>query len=195
MQFYTSIYDSMVAKIILDDATGCWMYQGTDNGQGYKLIYTNGKRQAAHRVMYCCVFGAIPVGKEIHHRCRKRGCVNPAHLEAVTHQENVAHTEAHDHLRLERLQLLVNAKPELAVFGTVCVPSTTLAALWNCLSNNVPAYLSTFSLVYEGQFQWEVVQQGRGPKPSQFRLWLDPTLIEELSIVTDPLFSLVGNSL
>ena len=195
MQFYTSIYDSMVAKIILDDATGCWMYQGTDNGQGYKLIYTNGKMKAAHRVMYCCVFGPIPAGKGIHHRCRKRGCVNPAHLEAVTHQENVAHTEAYDHLRLERLQRLVNAKPELAVFGTVCVASTTLAHLWHCRSDNVPTYLRTFTLVYKGQLQWELVQQGRGPKPSWFRLWLEPVLLEESSIVTDPLFSLVGNNL
>jgi hypothetical protein len=191
MQLYTSIYNSMVAKIIIDDVTGCWMYQGTDNGQGYKLIYANGKMQAAHRVMYCCVVGPIPAGKEINHLCRKRGCVNPAHLEAVTHPENMAYTEAYDHLRWERFHLLLAAYPALELFGTVCVASTILAKLWNCLSNNIPPYLRTSTLAWKGRFQWACVQQGRGPKPSIFRLWFDPALIEELRIVTDAVSSMV----
>lgn len=31
----------------------------------------------------------VPYGKELDHVCRVRACVNPAHLEPVTHIENV----------------------------------------------------------------------------------------------------------
>jgi hypothetical protein len=191
MYFDTSIYDTIVAHIIIDDVTGCWMYRGTDNGQGYKLISLDGKMHGAHRVMYGCVVGPIPTGKEIHHLCYHRGCVNPAHLQAVTHQENVAHTEAYDHLRWERLYLFVEAYPEVEVCSTVCVASTTLATLWNCLSNNIPTYLRTLTVVYQHQFQWECIQPGRGPKPAQFRLWIDPMLLAELRILAETVSPMV----
>src|SRR6266446_1306149 len=99
MKLNMSIYDSIVKKIIIDEETGCWICHGTDNGCGYQLIYIEGTMQSAHRVMYCCIVGAIPDNKEVHHTCRKRACVYPAHLEAVTHQENVAHTQEYDTLR------------------------------------------------------------------------------------------------
>jgi hypothetical protein len=47
----------------------------------------------AHRVSYEFYQGPIPEGHEIDHvwqrGCRSRQCINPEHLEAVTHQENV----------------------------------------------------------------------------------------------------------
>jgi hypothetical protein len=42
----------------------------------------------AHRVAYQYFVGEIPVGLEIDHVCRNRGCVNPEHLELVTRGEN-----------------------------------------------------------------------------------------------------------
>jgi hypothetical protein len=42
----------------------------------------------AHRLSYEFIFGPIPEDHEVDHLCRLRPCVNPFHLEVVTHQEN-----------------------------------------------------------------------------------------------------------
>lgn len=43
----------------------------------------------AHRFAYEDIVGPILEGLTIDHLCRVRHCVNPAHLEPVTHLENV----------------------------------------------------------------------------------------------------------
>ncbi len=70
--------------------SGCWLWYGTINTQtGYGVISAGRKKLLAHRISYEMTYGPIPVGLEIDHLCRVRSCVNPEHLEAVTHQENV----------------------------------------------------------------------------------------------------------
>ena len=43
----------------------------------------------AHRIVYELIKGKIPEGLFIDHLCRVRNCVNPDHLEPVTHEENI----------------------------------------------------------------------------------------------------------
>lgn len=65
---------------------GCWIWLGGLNGAGYGRI---NKNQRAHRKVYEHLVGPIPKGLELDHLCRIRSCVNPAHLEPVTHGENL----------------------------------------------------------------------------------------------------------
>lgn len=67
----------------------CWLWQGTRFRLGYGSFSVNGSPVSAHRFAYEMFVGAIPVGLELDHLCRVRHCVNPSHLEPVTHQENM----------------------------------------------------------------------------------------------------------
>lgn len=71
------------------DGNGCWLWTGSINRPtGYGVIGISGKTVFAHRASYMAFVGAIGEDREIDHLCRVRACVNPAHLEAVTHREN-----------------------------------------------------------------------------------------------------------
>lgn len=68
---------------------GCWLWTGGKRGCGYGTIRRNGKNTSAHVVAYEMLVGPIPDGLEIDHLCRVRLCVNPEHMEPVTHRENI----------------------------------------------------------------------------------------------------------
>lgn len=66
----------------------CVIWTGARTPKGYGQINVEHRRAAVHRIVYEAFKGAIPDGLEIDHLCRVRNCVNPHHLEAVTHAEN-----------------------------------------------------------------------------------------------------------
>lgn len=78
----------------------CWEWQGTTIN-GYAVITADGRTVRAARKSYEILFGDIPTGLEIDHLCHTfdiecpggipcphRLCVNPFHLEPVTHSQN-----------------------------------------------------------------------------------------------------------
>lgn len=71
-------------------STPCWIWQkGTDGSCGYGRISYKGKRIGAHRYYYLLYIGSLPSEMELDHLCRVPACVNPEHLEPVTHAENM----------------------------------------------------------------------------------------------------------
>ncbi len=72
--------------ILYDETTSCWLWTGNmksgKNG-GYAHIWDNRTVLLAHKVIWEHVFGPVPEGKELHHRCETRRCVNPFHLECL----------------------------------------------------------------------------------------------------------------
>jgi hypothetical protein len=78
---------------VVDEVTACWVWQRSTGG-GYGFFTPTPadgrtfKSARAHRWYWEQVNGPVPEGLELDHLCRNRSCCNPAHLEAVTHQEN-----------------------------------------------------------------------------------------------------------
>lgn len=84
--------DVRIKRNISIDANGCWLWTGYLFRSGYGQIWISGggdKKRLAHRISYETFIGPVPTNLELDHLCRVRRCVNPDHLEPVTHRENV----------------------------------------------------------------------------------------------------------
>lgn len=83
-----TIEERLLARIEETD-DGCWVWTGAQQGAGYGMLRVDGEGASAHRLAHEEWIGPIPDGLEIDHLCRVRLCINPEHLEAVTHLENM----------------------------------------------------------------------------------------------------------
>ena len=72
----------------------CWLWTACKDGGGYGRFIIDKQIYGTHNVAYTLEVGPVPVGLELDHLCRVRHCVNPKHLEPVTHQENVVRGDA-----------------------------------------------------------------------------------------------------
>lgn len=72
----------------VETPTGCWLWQGPLDRDGYGTFHFRRRNRRAHRVGYFLLNGPIEPGLVINHTCRNRNCVNPQHLEAVTASES-----------------------------------------------------------------------------------------------------------
>lgn len=76
-------------KVAAPDANGCLNWARPLDRYGYGNFWLCGFRHKAHRAAWLLLRGPIPDGLELDHLCRNPACVNPDHLEPVTHLVNM----------------------------------------------------------------------------------------------------------
>jgi hypothetical protein len=70
----------------------CWEWTAARNNTGYGTFNVGGKKTrtvTAHRYAYETLVGLVPEEYDLDHLCRNRACVNPDHMEPVSHKVNV----------------------------------------------------------------------------------------------------------
>jgi hypothetical protein len=98
-----------MAKVDAPHPASCWWWTGSTDGRGYGMFHV-GRRTAgvtthivrAHRWGYEHLVGPIPENHELDHLCRNPPCVNPAHLEPVTSEENIRRSPLFGRMRCAR---------------------------------------------------------------------------------------------
>jgi hypothetical protein len=82
--------DRFWSRVTVGGPDDCWPWNAAVSNLGYGR-FGNGTHGTtyAHRIAYLAIVGGIPDGLELDHLCRNRRCINPAHLEPVTHRQNI----------------------------------------------------------------------------------------------------------
>jgi hypothetical protein len=114
--------------------TPCWIWLRTISHDGYAQQKIIGESHVAHKNNYMRKFGPVPNGKVLDHLCKVRCCVNPDHLEVVSHTENLR--RRHD-AKLDRQK--VNEIKALRGKGKTL---NELAAQFNVQANTISRVLS-----------------------------------------------------
>jgi hypothetical protein len=74
----------------------CWIWRGTYRGNNYGCFFAGKTLEGKNKYVSPQVFaweetnGSLPAGMEIHHRCLNPACINPLHLEALSHEDHIA---------------------------------------------------------------------------------------------------------
>jgi HNH endonuclease len=87
---YMSTLERFRSHYTIEKGTNCWIWHGSKNKEnGYPTFHTRGINRYAHTWIYEHLFEPVPEGYELDHLCTTPSCVNPFHLEIVTHDENI----------------------------------------------------------------------------------------------------------
>jgi hypothetical protein len=73
----------------VDPLTGCILLAKKPCSSKYAQVKVKGKLRMAHVVVWELAGRVVPAGMELDHTCSRPNCIALAHLELVTHSENM----------------------------------------------------------------------------------------------------------
>ena len=128
-------------RYIPEPMSGCWLYLGMLDSEGYGFI-RKGKKpgEQAHRESWKRHKGHIPEDMKVLHKCDNPCCVNPDHLFLGTQLENIADRDEKGRV----------AKGEEHVRATVLTEELVRWILSSPLSNRELSYICGVSAKYIG---------------------------------------------
>lgn len=85
-----TLLEKIEAQSLPEPNSGCLLWMGGVDPNGYGRIRAFGENRLVHRVYYTLVKGPIPEGKILRHKCDVPSCISPDHLLPGTQADNVA---------------------------------------------------------------------------------------------------------
>lgn len=83
------IADRFWSKVAVGSEDECWLWQAATFSGRYGAFQVGPRAIGAHRVAYELTHGPLKPGEWVLHSCDVKQCVNPAHLRAGTHEDNM----------------------------------------------------------------------------------------------------------
>lgn len=96
-----------VNQKIQRQSNGCWLWLGCKHKNGYGKLRYDKVYWYAHRFVYAVLRSELKPELELDHLCQHRSCVNPWHMQQITHVQNML-------LQWARRKLLADAIPSMS---------------------------------------------------------------------------------
>lgn len=86
--FMGDIMNAIKENVTIDPKTKCWNWNKSVTSAGYGQLTRNGRYWTTHRYVMTCMYGPIPQGLVVRHKCNNTKCCNPDHLIFGTPKDN-----------------------------------------------------------------------------------------------------------
>jgi len=86
---YKPVVERFWEKVKINEETGCWEWIANKDSYGYGQFTYNGNTIKAHRLAWKIMYGDIPEGMSVLHKCDNPSCVNYFHLFLGSQKDNM----------------------------------------------------------------------------------------------------------
>lgn len=90
MREFTEGEKKLIARRLVDEDTGCWLWTGARQANGYGVVGLAGRTFRVHRLAALLWLGLVDgTDAVVRHTCNNKNCFNPEHLLLGTQKENI----------------------------------------------------------------------------------------------------------
>lgn len=136
----------MNTNYIIHIETGCWLYtRKLSNGYAREWNNTKQKAEMVHISNYEEKFGPVPTGMELDHvkeKCKFRHCINPDHVEPVSHLENVlrGRNTKITKEQAKEIEEIFRLNPRTEIYDVAKKYGVHRSTIWRLLRKKSPRY-------------------------------------------------------